>query len=259
VVRPTWRRHRRHPDDVVLALDPGMAFGPVCIPRPACVFASIESLADRRIDRESLACSTSVVVRGSSPSPPSDCARRTCSASTPTQSPWSDASERARNRVATPSGSVTARSEREPPFDVVLANLIAGLLVELASQLRAELRPGGTLLASGIFGRSRGGRPRGIEAAGLDINGRAVEGTGWRSTRFAGPDVVHPTIARWRPSFPRLLGTHIVLAVSLFLPSILLPFALRTRRATVESATGWCAPCSGPRRTERSSWASAWP
>ncbi len=38
--------------------------------------------------------------------------------------------------------------------------------------------------------------------------------------------------------FPILLGTHIVLAVSLFLPSILLPFALRTRRATVESANG---------------------
>jgi Predicted integral membrane protein (DUF2269) len=31
--------------------------------------------------------------------------------------------------------------------------------------------------------------------------------------------------------FPILLVTHIALAVSLFLPSILLPFALRTRRA----------------------------
>lgn len=35
--------------------------------------------------------------------------------------------------------------------------------------------------------------------------------------------------------FPILLGTHIVLAIGLFLPSILLPFALRARRATVES------------------------
>ena len=35
--------------------------------------------------------------------------------------------------------------------------------------------------------------------------------------------------------FPLLLATHIVLAVSLFLPSILLPFALRTRRAADES------------------------
>jgi hypothetical protein len=34
---------------------------------------------------------------------------------------------------------------------------------------------------------------------------------------------------------PILLATHIALAVSLFLPSILLPFALRTRRAAAES------------------------
>ena len=38
--------------------------------------------------------------------------------------------------------------------------------------------------------------------------------------------------------FPILLGAHIVLAVSLFLPSILLPFALRARRATVDSTSG---------------------
>ena len=35
--------------------------------------------------------------------------------------------------------------------------------------------------------------------------------------------------------FSVLLVAHIILAVSLVLPSILLPFALRTRRATVES------------------------
>jgi hypothetical protein len=35
--------------------------------------------------------------------------------------------------------------------------------------------------------------------------------------------------------FPLLLVVHVVLAVSLFLPSILLPFALRARRAAAES------------------------
>jgi len=35
--------------------------------------------------------------------------------------------------------------------------------------------------------------------------------------------------------FPLLLATHIVLAISLFVPSILLPFALRTRRAAADS------------------------
>ncbi|HEY0443905.1 MAG TPA: hypothetical protein VGC90_06770 [Candidatus Limnocylindrales bacterium] len=34
---------------------------------------------------------------------------------------------------------------------------------------------------------------------------------------------------------PPILATHIVLAIALFLPSILLPFALRARRATTDS------------------------
>ncbi|MGH2477900.1 MAG: DUF2269 family protein [Candidatus Limnocylindrales bacterium] len=38
--------------------------------------------------------------------------------------------------------------------------------------------------------------------------------------------------------FPVLLVTHIALAIGLFLPSMLLPFALRTRRATVDSEHG---------------------
>ena len=37
------------------------------------------------------------------------------------------------------------------------------------------------------------------------------------------------------PLFPLILVTHITLAVSLFLPSILLPFSLRTRRAAEDS------------------------
>lgn len=39
--------------------------------------------------------------------------------------------------------------------------------------------------------------------------------------------------------FPVLLATHIALAVSLFLPSILLPFTLRTRRAVGDSTNGF--------------------
>ncbi|MBI2762912.1 MAG: hypothetical protein HYX54_04055 [Chloroflexi bacterium] len=38
--------------------------------------------------------------------------------------------------------------------------------------------------------------------------------------------------------FAATLVVHIVLAVSLFLPAVLLPFALRTRRAAAESASG---------------------
>ena len=64
----------------------------------------------------------------------------------------------------------------EPPFDVVLANLIAGLLVTLASPLRDELRPGGVLLASGIFIDREPDVRAAFEAVRLDVRERTAEG-----------------------------------------------------------------------------------
>ena len=45
VIRPTWRRHRRRPDDVVIALDPGMAFGTGLHPTTRLCLAALESMA----------------------------------------------------------------------------------------------------------------------------------------------------------------------------------------------------------------------
>ena len=42
VIRPTWRRHRAQPGDVVLALDPGMAFGTGLHPTTRLCLAGIE-------------------------------------------------------------------------------------------------------------------------------------------------------------------------------------------------------------------------
>ena len=61
-------------------------------------------------------------------------------------------------------------------FDVVLANLIAGVLVPLAPLLRDELRLGGSLLASGIFIDREGDVRGAFEAAGLGVVDRSVEG-----------------------------------------------------------------------------------
>ena len=46
VIRPTWRRHRRAPGDVVIAMDPGMAFGTGLHPTTRLCLAGIERWAD---------------------------------------------------------------------------------------------------------------------------------------------------------------------------------------------------------------------
>ena len=63
----------------------------------------------------------------------------------------------------------------EGPFDLVLANLIASLLVRLADALRDETAPGGRLLASGIFRDREGDVRTAFEAAGLRLGRRWAE------------------------------------------------------------------------------------
>ena len=46
VIQPTWREHTRQPNDVVIALDPGMAFGTGLHPTTRLCLAGIEEWAD---------------------------------------------------------------------------------------------------------------------------------------------------------------------------------------------------------------------
>jgi ribosomal protein L11 methyltransferase len=184
VIRPTWRRHRRQPDDVVLALDPGMAFGTGLHPTTRLCLAALESLADRGLLQQSGAGvgRAKVLDVGSGSGILSIAAGKLGAGSVlavdvdPIAVASSAANAR-RNRLArvirvregsSPSG--------EGPFDVVLANLIASLLIALADGLAADLVPGGTLIASGIFATREEGVVEAFAARGLAVVNRWAEG-----------------------------------------------------------------------------------
>jgi ribosomal protein L11 methyltransferase len=76
-------------------------------------------------------------------------------------------------RVRARQGSVQSG---EGPFAVVLANLVASLLIELAPRLADELVPGGTIVASGIFVDREEDVRRAFETDGLQVRSRLAEG-----------------------------------------------------------------------------------
>jgi ribosomal protein L11 methyltransferase len=177
VIRPTWRRHRAGPGDVVVALDPGMAFGTGLHPTTRLCLAALEHLADhgrlagaRVLD---MGCGSGILAIA---------ALRLGAASAfgvdtdPIAVEATIANAR-RNRlgrrIRAREGSLPSDA---PPFDVVLANLVAGVLVPLAPPLHRELRPGGTLVASGIFVDRESELVDALEAAGLAVEARSVEG-----------------------------------------------------------------------------------
>jgi ribosomal protein L11 methyltransferase len=184
VIRPTWRRHRRRPGDVVLALDPGMAFGTGLHPTTRLCLATLESLADRGILATAGPAGgpARVLDVGSGSGILSIAAAMLGAGSVlavdvdPIAVDATAANAR-RNRLGR---VIRARAGSAPsgegPFDIVLANLIASLLITLADGLVEDLRPGGTLLASGIFENREAAVVEAFRARGLEITGRLAEG-----------------------------------------------------------------------------------
>lgn len=177
VIRPTWRRHRNRPGDVVIALDPGMAFGTGLHPTTRLCLAALEPLADRGVLTGArvldVGCGSGILAiaalglgAGQGIGVDTD----------PIAIEATQANARRNGleeRLEARQGSLPTR---ERPFDVVLANLIAGVLVPLAPLLREELRPGGTLVASGVFVDREADVTGAFEAAGLSVGARSIEG-----------------------------------------------------------------------------------
>jgi ribosomal protein L11 methyltransferase len=177
VIRPSWRRHRSAPGDVVLALDPGMAFGTGLHPTTRLCLAALDDL----VGSGSLDGATVLDV-GCGSGILSVAAARLGAASVVAVDPDPIAVEATRanarkNRIAR---RIDVRRGSIPtsggPFDLVVANLIASLLVELSAALRGETEPGGRLLASGIYVDREGDVRDALSAAGFTVDGRTAEG-----------------------------------------------------------------------------------
>ena len=177
VIRPTWRRHRAAPDDVVLAIDPGMAFGTGLHPTTRLCLVALERLADagrmtgaRVLD---VGCGSGILAIAAVRLGAADAV----GVDTDPIAIESTLANARRNRLAPRiRASVGSLPTGEPPFDVIAANLIAGVLVQIAAQLAAELAAGGRLVASGIFVDREGEVRHAFEAAWLAVTERTAEG-----------------------------------------------------------------------------------
>jgi ribosomal protein L11 methyltransferase len=177
VIRPTWRRHRRAPDDTVLALDPGMAFGTGLHPTTRLCLAALEAVADRGDLADArvldVGCGSGILAIAALKLG----AASAVGVDTDPIAIESSIAKARRNALARRlRARVGSLPTGEPAFDVVLANLIAGLLVVLAADLHHELQPGGVLVASGIFVDREADVVAAFERVGLAVVDRRAEG-----------------------------------------------------------------------------------
>jgi ribosomal protein L11 methyltransferase len=172
LVLPSWTEAAPQAGERVIRLDPGMAFGTGLHPTTRLCLVALAELV-RPLDRVlDVGTGSGILAIGAA----------RCGATELTgldidpRAVDTAVANAARNDVvlhgfAGPLGAL-------PPgtWDVVAANLLAGILVDLARELAARTRPGGWLVASGVLAEQADEVDRALQAAGFAAAERRASG-----------------------------------------------------------------------------------
>ena len=181
VIVPSWLEEALEPGEVAITLDPGMAFGTGLHPTTRGCLQMLQEVSPMPGDVLDVGCGSGILALAALRLG----AERAVAVDTDPLAVAAAGENAERNgladRVTVIEGTLPASAERR--HELVLANLVAAVLIELAPRLVAHLAPGGVLLASGII------EPRATEviaamrAAGLALTARRDDGE-WVSLRL---------------------------------------------------------------------------
>jgi ribosomal protein L11 methyltransferase len=184
IVRPSWDPGTIADGDRVIDLDPGRAFGTGGHATTRLVIALAEEVEERQVERFlDLGCGSGILSVAAARLWP----RAAGLAVDIDPEATACANENLeRNRVTTVVTRACTLDDVAGPFDVVLANIQADVLLPLAGALVRALAPGATLVLSGLLTDAAPPVLAAYLAAGLTLEARRDEDE-WTALRLAAP------------------------------------------------------------------------
>lgn len=135
------------PEGTLLYLDPGVAFGTGTHATTRLCLEWLDAAPPSGLDVLDFGCGSGVLGIAAALL---GAATVRCIDHDP-QAVWATERNAERNGVADRVHAVEGDQPAGPPADLVIANILAGILIRLADPLGATVRPGGTLLLTGIL------------------------------------------------------------------------------------------------------------
>ncbi len=174
VIVPSWREYVAQPDDVVLQLDPGMAFGTGLHPTTRMCLERLEDAVQAGMTILDVGTGSGILALAAARLG----AASVLAVETDPVAVEAASADITRNYL---SQVITVRQGSVPLaeavlFDIVVANIIARVVAELAAPLAAHVRPGGILIASGIIAERLQMVEDALHDAGMSIVRRDTDG-----------------------------------------------------------------------------------
>lgn len=176
VVVPSWEDYRPQPGDVILRLDPGMAFGTGTHASTALCLEALERLVDPGMDVLDVGTGSGILAIAAALLG----ARHVTALDIDPVAVRVARENVAANAVAAQVAVREGEAAGEPAAssDLVLANLTAGIHLAVHADLTRALRPGGTLVAGGIIAEEADRVAATLAGDGLHCRER-LEKEGW--------------------------------------------------------------------------------
>jgi ribosomal protein L11 methyltransferase len=168
VVKPSWRNYASRPGEIVVELDPGMAFGTGTHPTTALCVQLIErhlKPGDAFLD---IGTGSGILMLAAAKLG----AGRLCGGDRDGTAVRIAAENLRRNGVVLPSVCLVQGSLAGPfrgRFDVVAANILTHIIIDLLGDILRLLKPGGVFICSGIIDHNRELVAGKMRAVGLDL------------------------------------------------------------------------------------------
>ena len=176
VVCPTWRDHSPRVGDVVVRLDPGMAFGTGHHPTTRMCLESIERIltpGDAVLD---MGCGSGILSIAAAKLGAGRVVGLEIDANAVGVGRANVDLNGVRRTVDIVQGTLPSPKAPSGSFDLVTANISARVIEDLAAHLVHSLAPGGTLLASGIIDKHVPNVVGSLESCGATVDEQLVDG-----------------------------------------------------------------------------------
>ena len=176
VVKPTWREYEPEAGDVVIVLDPGMAFGTGHHPTTRSCLEALERLVEPGASVLDFGCGSGILSIAASKLGASSVLGVEADSSAVRVAKRNARENGVEHNVRVVEGTLPRPEARAGEFDVAVANISAKVVSESAAELVRVVRRGGNVIASGIIADNRGVVERAIADAGARLSEDVVDG-----------------------------------------------------------------------------------